>query len=191
MIKISKIAQVCRKHGEAVLFDVAGTQWVQTGYAAYPLYGMPELDGESIKTVLSISEREAEKMVIMEGGAISGVNYRDYESTDTMMNAAIFRFIEDDRIFSAYQVTDRAGETRLLLLDESYFKPFNDCDPSVELMYRRIGEMETVAVMEGLIIVGVIHPAKVDREKLREKMESFAALLAGEPMKGEITENEL
>ena len=180
MIKISKIAQVCRKHGEAVLFDVGGTQWVRTGYAAYPLYGMPELDGESIKTVLSISEREAQKMVILESGTVRGVNYRDYESTDVPMNAAMFRFIEDDRIFGAYQVTDGAGETRLLLLDESYFKPFNDCDPQVELMYRKNGDRETVAVMEGLVIVGVIHPAKVDREKLREKIESFAALLAGE-----------
>lgn len=177
MIKISKIAKVCKSTGQALIYDVDGTQWIGAGSAIYPLYGMPEVDTDTIKAVLSLSEKDADSMTIMDCAVPTGISFTDRESGDISIGAPLLRVFYGNEQCSAYSVTDECGETKLLMIRDEYMRPFSDCYLPAELVYRHEGDIEYIAVMDGLILTGIVLPVDIKDDRFVESIDAMSALL--------------
>lgn len=74
---------------------------------------------------------------------------------------------------------DTTGETKAVLLDEKYLKPFEEYK-DWQLYYRRTESLEYVVGMDGLNIIGALLPYRLDKEKLAEDLSRLAMLISAD-----------
>ena len=79
-MKLSKIAQICKKHMDITVFRANGAQWFCVGAAAYAAYGLPELTtSEQVLTLLDVPEKEQEKFTVHFTGVDNPEHFFDAE----------------------------------------------------------------------------------------------------------------
>lgn len=179
-MKISKLARLAKSSGQAVLYDTGGEQWLCVGDACYPLLGMPELNEDTLPYALSLTEKERKKIYIGRVELPRGLDICDYNRDDIQLKGQIIEFEHCGNYIQAYDVTETTGETKAVLLDERYLKPFDDYK-DWQLYYRRTESLEYVVGMDGLNIIGALLPYRLDGTRLAEDLGRLAMLIsAGE-----------
>lgn len=176
-MKISKLARLAKSSGQAVLYDTVGEQWLCVGGAYYPLLGMPELNADTLPYALSLSEKEREKMYIGREELPEGLDICGYNMDDIQLKGEIIEFEHCGNYIQAYDVTETTGETKAVLLDEKYLKPFEECK-DWQLYYRRTESLEYVVGMDGLNIIGAVLPYRLDGTRLAEDLSRLAMLIS-------------
>nr|DAG71406.1 MAG TPA: hypothetical protein [Caudoviricetes sp.] len=178
-MKISKLARLAKSSGQAVLYDTGGEQWLCVGGACYPLLGMPALDADTLPYALSLTEKEREKIYIGRQELPEELDIYDYNTNDIQLKGRIIEFEDCGNYIQAYDVTETTGETKAVLLDGKYLKPFEEYKDR-QLYYRRTESLEYVVGMDGLNIIGALLPYRLDKEKLAENLSRLAMLISAD-----------
>ena len=89
-MKIKSIAAICKKNKQVALFNrysESGTllQYISGGTAAYPVYGLPELDKKSILTIFDVPEKQREDWFVRYGSIPEGINFEDTDATEKII----------------------------------------------------------------------------------------------------------
>lgn len=174
-MKISKIASLCKKRKLIFLMDdeYGGVQWLGDGVAAYPLYGMPELDAETICPVLSISEKEAEHIHIQHISFPTEISTKDSDSTEICMEDRLLTINTGLGLLAAY----RANESTIEFVDTKYITPLLDGQDYPEIFLRRTSSGEHYfAAKHGLMLAAVIMPTDALSKELVDKVDTFSSI---------------
>lgn len=158
-MRVKKIAAQVKAAGRAELWSVTDgegvvRQWISTGAAAYPVDGLPFLQVENLPTLLSLSEKELEKVRLEDGTKPDCISLRDVSA--------------GERYASTADVTLNVGPMELLPVEaqmKTYFIDMAPCSPilaeypNAELWMRETaGGLKYFAVKNGMLLVGIVMP---------------------------------
>lgn len=173
-MKIKKLAALCKKNKRAIIYErkIEGTeavqQYISNGYAIYPVFGLPQLDKESLLTIFDVDQEDWEKWhVSIKDGAPD-----EYIQEIWQEEEAIERWFQPiihngDVIKSVYL----HGKT--VFFNDAFLDPIRDGENL--LYYGRFdprGE-PVIVVKSGLLLQGTIMPVKVADETWLSMMETM------------------
>lgn len=130
-MKYSKIIQLCKQNKTALIMCGGGVQWLSDGQAAYPLYGAPKFDTDSLLTLFDVSEKAAEKMTLKEIPLVSDINFEDYDETETGTSRGRLSIGYQGRVFLPINTEDG-----IKFIDQRHTTPLAE-DNDVEYYMRR------------------------------------------------------
>lgn len=165
-MKISKLGCLTKKRGKAVLYNTGeNEQWFSCGEAAYPLYGMPRLDEETLPVALSLSEKEQDKTYCAIEEKPEWLDLNEYMSTDIPLKASVAEIEDSGNYIQAYDVQYPTGEKKVFFINKMFLKPFEDYK-DYTLLYRETSGVGYVVGMDGLTIIGAIMLYRPDQTAL-------------------------
>lgn len=143
-------------------------QYISNGFAAYPLDGMPYLQEKHLATVLDLSEKQAETMVLRMDESPEEIDFRDGAEGEVMAEPAEVGIVWNERPLLPLGVR---GTTYFINCD--YLKPITAEYKHTELWYRKTPEgTPYFAVKEGLMLVGIVMPLK-DMEPVAKELRAI------------------
>lgn len=165
-MKIKAIASLLKGNRLINLWDCGDTQWISNGRAAYPLYGMPRLDEETVMTVMDIPEKDRDKYIVDNLGAPTKLNLSDYDDTERRLPPPMLTIGYGGEVLMPARTS-----LGLMFFDPAYLKPI---DEDYELFERedKDGEMY-IAVKAGLLLKGIILPKVENAEDIAERLSKL------------------
>ena len=135
-MKIKSIAAICKKGKQVVLYnryESGGTlqQYIGDGMTTYPVFGLPELDEESILTIFDVPEKQREDWFVRVRDVPEGINFEDTDANEKM--------IERDNlsiIFSGHTLKPLQTRRGLVFIQSRYLSPVSDVLDVLELYER-------------------------------------------------------
>lgn len=181
-MKINKIAGICKRANRIKLYDELidrSTQWCGTGAAIYPLYSLPLLDSDTVGPVMSITDKEMQKIIVEHESIPIFYDVSDNAVGEKRLGDPMLRIVIGSTIYNAYR---RPHESGLLFINSEYLKPLlgGEDDPA---LYLREGGLtgEYIAAKQGLMLAAIIEPIKtLISESNAETAEAFARALRSE-----------
>lgn len=173
-MKTNKLAQLCKKRKCIILYLAPDDiQWIGDGSAAYPAYGFPEMDEESLYTIFDIPEKDQKKIHYQNQAFPDGLSYKDIIDGENKLEALGHIDI------AAYGRTLRPLQTQmgLVFIDTKYLAPLADIEEAIDL-YERIDNDGGVyiAVKAGMTIRGIIMPYALINDEFVEELEELTRL---------------
>ena len=172
-MKLSKIAQICKKHMDITVFRANGAQWFCVGPAAYAAYGLPELTtSEQVLTMLDVPAEEQEKFTVRFTGIDSPEHFFDTEEGEQPLRDVDYTFMQRGRYLSP--LYDDSGA--VWWLNERYLAPLGAGEITYWLRPSAIGY--DIAVKKGYAIQAVIgiHLATSEVEESLHEMMTGSAI---------------
>lgn len=158
-MKISKIAPLCKQRKKIELLDMPdGCQWLSDGQAMYPLYDLPRLDKDTIIPVLSITDKEAEKLKVEHTTFFGSIPANDSFPDEHELSARIITFVYGG---TAYEVFCDNASSKAIFIQSKYLAPLRDGADEPELFLRRAGSHEIVAAKKGFLLTAMIVPDRL------------------------------
>lgn len=158
-MRAKRIAAQVKAQGRAELWSVTDSdgvvrQWISTGAAVYPVDGMPFLKVENLPALLSLSEKELDKIRLEEGAKPDYINLRDVTTGECLVDAL--------------DVTLNVGGQEMLPVQAGGKTYFIDMAPLAPIMaeYKKaelwlrktVNGIKYFAVKNGMMLVGVVMP---------------------------------
>lgn len=171
-MKIKAIAAIAQKEKAIKLCNTEDTQWVLLRGAAYPLYGLPRLDPETLPVVLDIPESKSGKMLISWDDKPECLLFDDVCDGERELPPPQLVSIGYGGQVMYPEITSRG----LLFYDPEYLKPVMDSDFS---LYERVTKSGQVylAVKTGFMLKAIIMPLEVQKEKIAERLSALLTAL--------------
>lgn len=175
-MKIKKIASICIRTGRFVLFDRISkngeiTQWLGDGSAAYPLDGLPILDGESLCAIFDIPEKKWEKILFHHSAFPETVNVDDIAQGERQVEEAGLSVVHGGRILKLLKT-----QNGITFIQSQYLQPLEDVLDMVQLFERQTQDGNTYIVAKaGLLTVAVMFPYDAINKEFVEQMEDLTA----------------
>jgi hypothetical protein len=173
-MKIKKIVDICRQSGRVLLCEGKECQWLGDGAAAYPLYGLPRFDENTLYETYDITDKQAEKIFFTHAdGLPSGIEFSDAANSEMLIEGSIFTFFYGGKKVRGYPTSQG-----IAFLDMKYLAPFADVDSSDIKLYERYNANKRLyfAIKIGLCLAGVIMPIDIVDEGLMRQLEKLYAL---------------
>lgn len=173
-MKLSKIAQLCKKYPHVSVFSTAQTQWISVGAAAYAAYGLPPITGsEQLATVMDIPEekRDAFKVDFIEPDNLG--MFDDYDREEHTLREVNYSFMQRGSMLMPLFTADG----NVYWINECYLKPVEDEEGLTYWLREMWDGMYAVAVKSGYVIRAVIgvRIASLDTdEAMREVLRGTA-----------------
>jgi len=165
-MKIKAIASLLKEHKIIELWDAGDTQWISNGRAAYPLYGMPRLDEETVMTVMDIPEKDRDKYMVNDLYAPTNLNLSDYDDTERRLLPQLLTIGYGGEVLMPARTS-----LGLMFIDPAYLKPI---DENYELFERESGNGDLyVAVKAGLLLKAIILPKAQNAEDIAERLSKL------------------
>ena len=180
-MRIKKIAAQCKAQGNAILWDVTDSdgvikQWINTAAAAYPVDGMPYLREDHLPALLSLSNKDIEKMRIEAAAPPETFDLRDAVESEGIAEPAEFSINYLDRELRPVRVY---GVT--YFVDEALMSPITAEYKDTELWLRQTKNgIQYFAVKAGLMCVGIVMPL-VQMQHLINKLGEVVESYPGDP----------
>lgn len=153
-MQIKQIAKLVKRTGHLLLWTDAerDTQWICNGYGAWPLYGFPFLDSDSVLAVLDFTEKDREKIIVTEKAPPEGVCLEDeteeQECPPTVLSVC----------YGGEFVLPVETPEGLLLVDPDLLRPMRDVHP-LTLHARKTPDGEVyLAAKGGMLLHGILWP---------------------------------
>lgn len=172
-MKLSKIAQICKKHMDITVFRANGAQWFCVGPAAYAAYGLPEMTSSAqVLTMLDVPAEEQEKFTVRFTGIDTPEHFFDMEEGECPLRDVDYTFMQRGRYLSP--LYDDSGA--VWWLNERYLAPLGAEDITYWLRPSAIGY--DIAVKKGYPIQAVIgiHLATSEVEESLHEMMTGSAI---------------
>ena len=174
-MKIKSIAAICKKGKQVVLYnryESGGTlqQYIGDGMTTYPVFGLPELDEESILTIFDVPEKQREDWFVRVRDVPEGINFEDTDANEKM--------IERDNlsiIFSGHTLKPLQTRRGLVFVQSRYLSPVSDVLDVLEL-YERFTPNGTpyIVAKAGFLLQAVIMPYDVINAGFVERLQRLA-----------------
>lgn len=173
-MKFKKISSLCNKAKHYVLYDKldsAGknTQWLGDGCAAYPLYGLPQMDEDSLCKMFDITEKQRNGMAI---------NYRAWDESinanDTDPKETVAEEIELGIICKGRELIPLMGQDGIIFIDSKYMSPLEDGIETLQMYERKTEKGQIyIIVKAGLLIRAVISPVEPVNDKFVNQLQDM------------------
>lgn len=143
-------------------------QWLGNGIAFYPLDDFPELTPDNIFSVFDIPQDKREKFRCEYDTFPDGINIKDVDENETLLERDIFDVIYYDRLLVPLKTS-----TGLIFVQKSLLKPFGK-DDEYELYLREMPSgTPYVAVKRGWDVYGIIAPVLLNNDKFIKQAEDL------------------
>ena len=150
-MKLSKIAQICKKHTTMTVMQVGGVQWISIGAAAYAVYGMPKLKTkDEVMAVLDVPEDKREAYNVGFADPVQPEHFFDVEEGEQMLREVDYTFMQRGRYLRP--LFDNHGA--VWWLNECYLAPLDAGEITYHL--RKAVTGYHIAVKKGFSIVAMI-----------------------------------
>lgn len=180
-MRIKKIAAQCKAQGNAILWDVTDSdgvikQWINTAAAAYPVDGMPYLREDHLPALLSLSNKDIEKMRIEAAAPPDTIDLRDSVEKEAIAEPAEFNILHLSRELMPVRVYDET-----YFVDAELLEPITAEYKDTEMWQRRTKDgTPYFAVKAGLMCVGIVMPMQY-QQHLVDKLAEAAECYPGDP----------
>lgn len=176
-MKYAKIWQICKKRKVLTVLTVNGTQWISTGAAAYPMYGMPTVrTKDELLAMIDVPADERESFEVFFEYPTDDM-YDDITAEDIQLDASPVSFVYGS---STLTPLSAAEDPAVYWINEMFLAPLADLSAIGYVLRRAKSGTPCVAVVDGMSIQAVIATA-VARENLADAILAVAAkLTAGE-----------
>lgn len=174
-MKIKSIAAICKKGKQVILYNRYESggrvqQYIGDEMTAYPVFGLPELDEESILTIFDVPEKQCEDWFVRVMDAPEGINFEDTDANEKM--------IERDNlsiIFSGHTLKPLQTRRGLVFIQSRYLSPVSDVLDVLEL-YERFTPSGTpyIVAKAGFMLQAVIMPYDVINAGFVERLQRLA-----------------
>lgn len=167
-MKIKAIAALMKKKRRISIFDDEknGVQWISDGYAAYPLYGLPELDGDTLLTVLDVPEKEREKYIVRRGMLPRAPCFSDTDGTERRLPPPALISIG----YGGEVLAPARTSLGLAFYNPEYLRPVSD--GPFEMYERESAEGKMyLAVKSGFLLRALILPGEPNEEDIAQRLE--------------------
>lgn len=172
-MKLSKIAQICKKHMNITVFRANGAQWFCIGSAAYAAYGLPALNtSEQVLTMMDVPAEDQEKFTVHFAELDNTKHFFDAEDGERPLRDVDYTFMQRGRFLRP--LYDDSGA--VWWLNEQYLAPLGAEDITYWLRPSAIGY--DIAIKKGYSIQGVIgiHLATSEVEESLHEMMTGSAI---------------
>ena len=173
-MKIKEIAKLAKRNGELTLLEPVegrGVQWVSVGNAAYPLYGMPDLDRDTVTTVLDLSEKELKKINVSFRSA-----FKDYEYSGYVDNQAPLEHSELPIKIGDITYNPVKTSKGLMFYNPDFLKPIRDEESEIYERKTPSGKIY-FSVQHGTFVQALIMPEALDEEDLVMRLRKLVEAL--------------
>ena len=173
-MKLKKVISLCHQRKTFRLFDKISengeiVQWMGDGCAAYPLNGLPILDGETLCAVFDISEKQLKNTSIRRLTMPDALNVGDTDPDERVLKDDDFSII-----YGGTEVKPLKARNGIIFIQQKYLAPLEDVLDVVQLYERVTPDGQTyVAAKAGLLIAAVIFPYSVINEKFVTRLEEI------------------
>ena len=189
-MRIKKIASECKARKRAVLWDVVDAdgvcrQWICTGVAAYPVDGMPYLKVDNLPALLSLSEKEREKIRMEKGEKPDSFDLRDASADEATAADMSLTIQSGDKVLMPV-----IARGRTYMIDGATLVPIVS-EYKLAMLYLRetaTGRKYFVA-KNGLLVVGLVMPM-FQMEELCRTLETLGSSYHGDECPEELAEPE-
>lgn len=153
-MKFSKIAAIMKKSKTAILFlDKDGMQWLSNGAAIYKLKDMPDLDEDTVLTVMGVADDQKDKWNTAsrtdDMGMLADRVYNEEEITAD--DAGVCIISNGKRLVPIYTCDG------MLWIDAALMAPMERKEEGyIRFFLREIEGKRVLAVKEGLILTAII-----------------------------------
>ena len=167
-VKIKKLARLCSARKRIQLYDGDKVQYIGDGSAIYPVWGMPDLDEESLMVVFDVPEKKQKDFLVSRDPTPRGINLGDVDETEQMVERL------DLEIDGMMLLRTSRG---LAMVQGKYLSPIED-EENIEL-YERTGAngAQYIAAKAGFNLMALISVVQVTAgfvDKLAELLELAA-----------------
>lgn len=162
-MKLSKVFSLLKQKKNIVIMQGEDCQWIGDGYAMYPIYGLPDFTEHNLRILLDVKEDDwhkyrcefKEKVSFSEKDCVPG----------------------EIPLIDAKMTINRKGVNFLPLtcnktvyfIDYKYTKPLGD--EYISYNYRTGERGGIIALMEGLVLRGVVAPILPDKDLVSDLRE--------------------
>lgn len=170
---IKKIAKLCKARKRIALYvDKRGScQWIGDGCCLYPLYGMPELDEETVFAVLDIPEDKREGYTVSYEAWPNTINADDEADERPLLNSPCGIVWKDTKLMPM------RTSLGLWFYSPDYLDPLRDLE-NFEFYERETpGGQPYLAIKTGLLLRAIILPKLPEPEAIAEHLKVLAAEL--------------
>lgn len=170
-MKIKQISTIAQKEKAIKLCNTEDTQWVLLKGAAYPLYGLPELNPETLPLVLDIPENKSNKMLIEWDSKPADLSFEDVCAGESELPPPQLVSLGYGGQVMYPEITSKG----LVFYDPEYLKPV---DGEFEI-FERVNTSGQVylAVKTGFMLKAIIMPLEVQKEKIAERLSNLLSAL--------------
>lgn len=151
-----KLKAYAVKQGNMLLTRQHGMQWLVAGRGMYPLRGWPEMNAEELLAVLEIPEEKRAghqvQALIDDAGGYGELAQpmQDGESYDVQLGGLIISQSGGGSFIPAYTPEG------LKFISAAALAPVADEAAKQQMIYRRNGGAGVIAIMEGMLVAGVV-----------------------------------
>ena len=172
-MKYAKIWQICKKRKVLTVFTVNGTQWIDTGAAAYPMYGMPTVrTKDELLAMIDVPADERDSFGVFFEDPTDDV-YDDITADDVQLDASPVSFVYGSSTLTPLAV---AEDPAVYWINEMFLAPLTDLAALGYILRRAKSGTPCVAVVDGMSIQAVIATA-VTPEHLADAILAVASKL--------------
>ena len=175
-MKYAKIWQICKKRSVLTVFSHNGTQWISTGAAAYPMYGMPFVrTKDELLAMIDVPADERDSFEVFFENPTDDM-YGDITAEDTQLDASPVSFVYGSSTLTPLAA---AEDPAVYWINEMFLAPLTDLKAIGYVLRRAKSGTPCVAVVDGMSIQAVI-ATSVAHERLADAILAVAAKLGTE-----------
>lgn len=182
-MKIKAIATIAQKEKAVKLCNTEDTQWVMLKGAAYPLYGLPELNPETLPVVMDIPEHKSDKMLISWADKPDELCFDDVCDGERELPPPQLVSIGYGGQVMYPEITSKG----LVFYDPEYLKPLD----GEFALYERVTKSGQIylAAKTGFMLKAIIMPIAVNTTDMAARLSSLLYALQTESGVIRTTEN--
>lgn len=180
-MSLKKIAALCKSRHKANLWNVVDsdgcvTQWIFCNDAAYPVGNVPFFEVYHIPALLSLSEKDLERVVIGDEEKPKQISLKDQDDSE------IYGEMTDITIdFGGKTMLPILFNSKTYFIDADLLKPISARCKDPEFYLRKASDtLYYIAVKNGLLLVGIIFPMMEPETLIRAMTHIIEGFLENE-----------
>ena len=174
-MKFKKVESLIKKSKSAAIVDCDGAYWIGNEQAMFPTY-FEHMDFDTLMTMFDLDEEKRESITEVASGLIARADTSDDCTGEKLLNRIPMRIVWGGPMLALYE---SLNAKEIFFIDERVLEPVADIKDGVELYLRRdrLGK-PYIAIKSGMLLVGLIEPAKVIDEMMLQHLKVLYDLSA-------------
>lgn len=165
-MKLNAVFQILKSRKRAMIFQGDQCQWLSDGVAAYPIYGLPEIKEENLKTLLDLNDKQWGEFIVR-------YDTPKFDESDTEPGEVPLVDLGLSICYQGKELIPLMGMKKIYYIQARYIKPFGTMDDV--LFYAWYNEKGScyIAVKEGMLLRGVTTLYDVADEEFADKLREI------------------
>lgn len=169
-MKLNKIFSLLKQRKSVIIAVGETAQWIGDGQAMYPVYDLPELKENNLQALLDLSDKEWDKYTCERH------DHLNFSEDDFVTGQVSLSELSVNVNYKGKQLIPLIGAGRIYFVSVKYLKPFGDVPLTFSFRAKGSRGEGVIAVIEGMLLRGVIAPEEVIDTVFTETVYKIYAL---------------